>query len=427
MSGRCGNKGVIAKIKPAEEMPYDPVTGRTVQVVLNPLGVPSRMNISQLLDLVVGEAMRKKDHRIVISPFYKDDLKIVNDLAKECDVHPKYLCDGRTGKMFKRPINIGTLHMFKLVHMVNKKAHSIGSHVKVDPIFGQPRHGQKNEGGQSFEEMCCWCVSGVGATKVLQDMYTVQSDDLASKKLLAGEIRDDPSDIHIDGTNNSDFIMQAFILSMGCELTTVENGYEFSPLTDEMIRSLSSIPVDHVDNLHSTVIFGDASRPEMGIRNRSKWGYIDLKCEIIHPTWIVKGSLDKLILCRYKREINIDSEKAPEEMPLGKISKDRLAAIIRSEVLVKLPEDGTRLPFVVLIDSKILGTLTEKEREQYRTGMSALVEIFKRIDVRATRDYYQRLIDKKVDNGEEADSGVIESLHYCDTFLASHSDSGETS
>lgn len=427
MSGRCGNKGVIAKIKPAEEMPYDPVTGRTVQVVLNPLGVPSRMNISQLLDLVVGEAMRKKDHRIVISPFYKDDLKIVNDLAKECDVHPKYLCDGRTGKMFKRPINIGTLHMFKLVHMVNKKAHSIGSHVKVDPIFGQPRHGQKNEGGQSFEEMCCWCVSGVGATKVLQDMYTVQSDDLASKKLLAGEIRDDPSDIHIDGTNNSDFIMQAFIRSMGCELTTVENGYEFSPLTDEMIRSLSSIPVDHVDNLHSTVIFGDASRPEMGIRNRSKWGYIDLKCEIIHPTWIVKGSLDKLILCRYKREINIDSEKAPEEMPLGKISKDRLAAIIRSEVLVKLPEDGTRLPFVVLIDSKILGTLTEKEREQYRTGMSALVEIFKRIDVRATRDYYQRLIDKKVDNGEEADSGVIESLHYCDTFLASHSDSGETS
>ena len=221
--------------------------------------------------------------------------------------------------------------------------------------------------------------------------------------------------------------MQAFIRSMGCELTTVENGYEFSPLTDEMIRSLSSIPVDHVDNLHSTVIFGDASRPEMGIRNRSKWGYIDLKCEIIHPTWIVKGSLDKLILCRYKREINIDSEKAPEEMPLGKISKDRLAAIIRSEVLVKLPEDGTRLPFVVLIDSKILGTLTEKEREQYRTGMSALVEIFKRIDVRATRDYYQRLIDKKVDNGEEADSGVIESLHYCDTFLASHSDSGETS
>ena len=427
MSGRCGNKGVIAKIKPAEEMPYDPVTGRTVQVILNPLGVPSRMNISQLLDLVVGEAMRKKDHRIVISPFYKNDLKIVTDLAKECDVHPKYLCDGRTGKMFKRPINIGTLHMFKLVHMVNKKAHSIGSHVKVDPIFGQPRHGQKNEGGQSFEEMCCWCVSGVGATKVLQDMYTVQSDDLVSKKLLASEIKDDPSDIHIDGVNNSDFIMQAFIRSMGCELTTVKNGYEFSPLTDDMIHSLSSIPVDHPDNLHSTVIFGDASRPELGIRNRSKWGYIDLKCEIIHPTWIVKGSLDKLILCRYKREINIDSEKAPEEMPLGKISKDRLAAIIRSEVLVKLPEDGSKLPFVVLIDSMILGTLTEKEREQYKTGMSALVEIFKRIDVKATRNYYQGLIDKKIDNGEEADTGVIENLHYCDTFLASHAESGETS
>lgn len=427
MSGRHGNKGVIAKIKPAEEMPYDPVTGRTVQVVLNPLGVPSRMNISQLLELVVGEAMRKKDHRIVISPFYKDDLKIVNDLAQECDVHPKYLCDGRTGKMFKRPINLGTLHMFKLVHMVNKKAHSIGSNVKVDPIFGQPRHGQKNDGGQSFEEMCCWCVSGVGATKVLQDMYTVQSDDLASKKRLLLEVRDDPSNVKIEGTNNSDFIMQAFIRSMGCELTTTEHGYEFSPLTDDMIRSLSSIPVDHPDNLHSSAIFGDSSRPEMSVRNRSKWGYIDLHCEVIHPTWIVKGSLDKLILCRYKKEADIDSERAPEEMPLGKISRERFSNLIKSEVLAKLPDDNSRLPYVVLIDPKILGTLSESEREQYKTGMSALVEIFKRIDVNYTRNYYQSLIDKKEAAGEESDEGVIENLHLCDTFLASQGDEGDSS
>lgn len=419
MSGRHGNKGVIAKIKPAEEMPYDPITGRTVQVILNPLGVPSRMNISQLLELVVGEAMRKKDHRIVVSPFYKDDLKIVNDLAEKCDVHPKYLCDGRTGKMFKRPINIGTLHMFKLVHMVSKKAHSIGDNVKVDPVFMQPRHGQKNEGGQSFEEMCCWCVAGVGATKVLQDMYTIQSDDVQNKRLLSHEIFNNPEDLHVDGENHSDAVMQAFIRSMGCELTTVEGGYEFSPLTDEMIRSLSSIPVEHESALHSTTIFGDGSSPELATLNRNKWGYIDLKCEIIHPMWIAKGSLDKLILCRYKNASKIDTATIPEKMPVKKISRGVLTSIIKSEVLVKLPEDEVIMPEVIAIDKKILSTIPEDQREYYKTGMQALVEIFKRIDVRATRMYYQGILDKKSSKGQ-VDESIAESLHLCDTFIDSH-------
>lgn len=418
MSGRHGNKGVIARIKPMEEMPYDPVTGRTVQVVLNPLGIPSRMNISQLLEVVVGEAMRKRDHRAVFSPFFKDDLKTVDELANACDIHPKYLCDGRTGKMFKRPINYGTLHMFKLIHMVNKKAHSIGSNVKVDPVFVQPRHGQKNDGGQSFEEMCCWCVSGVGATKVLQDIYTIQSDDIANRKLLSREIVNNPYDVHVDGVNRSDTVMQAFTRTMGCEIITVKDGYEFTPLTDDMTRSLASVPVEHEKALHASNIFGDSNVAEDNIKNKNKWGWIDLKCEIIHPTWLVKGYLDKLLLIRYKSAKDIKG-KDPTRMPLNKISKEKMIGIIESRILVRLPKDGSRLSCIVAIDPEILKTLDENERELYQTGMSALVEVFKRIDVSATRMEYQNQVNAYRAKGKKCDT-VIENLRICDVYINTH-------
>lgn len=418
MSGRHGNKGVIAKIKPMEEMPYDPVTGRTVQVLLNPLGIPSRMNISQLLELVVGEAMRKRNHVAVFSPFFKDDLKTVKELADSCDVHPKYLVDGRTGKMFKRPINYGTLYMFKLIHMISKKAHSIGSNIKVDPVFMQPRRGQKQDGGQSFEEMCSWCVAGIGANKVLQDIYTLSSDDIVTRKLTKRSIVDNPLEVHASGVNHSDTIMQACIRSLGCELVTVENGYEFMPLTDEMIKGLSSNPVEHERSLHSPAIFGTNDTPEDSIRNRNKWGWIDLGCEIIHPTWIYKGNLNSLILAK-KNDYNI----------LSPLTKNNMRSIIKSELFVYLPDevDGNagsrRLEYLSLYTKDVYASLDEEEKEHWKTGMSTLVEIFKRIDVSATK----RLYEQRLQSNSSSKRDIMERLRVCNAFLNTQDENGDNS
>lgn len=412
MSGRHGNKGVIAKIKPMEEMPYDPETGRTVQVLLNPLGIPSRMNISQLLELVVGEAMRKKDHIAVFSPFFKDDLKTVKELAEHCDVHPKYLADGRTGKMFKRPVNYGTLYMFKLIHMVNKKAHSIGSNIKVDPVFMQPRRGQKQDGGQSFEEMCSWCVAGIGANKVLQDIYTLSSDDIVTRKRTKKSIMENPLEVHANGVNNSDTIMQACIRSLGCELVTIENGYEFMPLTDEMIKGLSSNPVEHERSLHSPAIFGNNNTPEDSIRNRDKWGWIDLGCEIIHPTWLHKGNLNVLILALKDNSRN-----------LAPISKKSMRDIIKSNLFAYLPDDEDRIEYVFLCSKEEYSKLSEESKASWKTGMSTLVEIFKKIDVMATKREYERQLKKNSSLKQD----ITEKLRICNSFLNSQDEDSDNS
>ena len=135
MAGRHGNKGVIARILPKEQMPYDPETGRTLDILLNPLGVPSRQNISQLLEAAIAMCRYVDGKSTNISPYHPDDVKFIKEQTEQFNVHPIELVDGRTGQRFKRPINVGVIYMSKLHHVAESKMHSIGTDAPADPVF----------------------------------------------------------------------------------------------------------------------------------------------------------------------------------------------------------------------------------------------------------------------------------------------------
>lgn len=297
LAGRCGNKGVIAKIVPAKDMPFHPETGLRAQIVLNPLGIPSRQNISQLLEAALSMCLKMDAKISYVSPYNSKDVDFVRDQADNHKVHPAIFIDGRTGQPFERPISYGVISMYKLHHMASKKIHAIGMDTPVDPVFLQPRKGSKNDGGQSFGEMESWCLEGIGATKVLQELYSIQSNDVSGKARVREALENNNHIRYNSGENHNDATMQCCYraLCVEFETDTANDCYEFVPLTDNVIRSLSPYPVKDRFALHNPEIFGSMDNLEDRDASRYKWGWLDLKTELVHPIWIEKGKLYKLI------------------------------------------------------------------------------------------------------------------------------------
>jgi len=182
MAGRHGNKGIVAKVLPKEEMPYMK-DGTPIDIVLNPLGVISRMNIGQVLEMHLGWAAKKNGYRAVTPSFsgaVEDDIKKElrkGDLPEDGKI---ILYDGQTGKPFDQKVTVGYMYMMRLIHMVEDKIHmrSIGPY---SLITQQPLGGRAQFGGQRFGEMEVWAMEGYGAAYALQEMLTIKSDDVAGR------------------------------------------------------------------------------------------------------------------------------------------------------------------------------------------------------------------------------------------------------
>ncbi|MBM3208378.1 MAG: DNA-directed RNA polymerase subunit beta, partial [Chlamydiae bacterium] len=182
MAGRHGNKGVVSKIVPEADMPYLK-DGQTIEIILNPLGVPSRMNIGQLLETHLGFAARKAGIYVkspVFEGFPESRIwSMMKDLGLPED-GKMYLYDGRTGERVDNRVVVGYLYMLKLSHLVADKIHarSIGPYSLVTQ---QPLGGKAQMGGQRFGEMEVWALEAYGAAHLLQEMLTVKSDDVAGR------------------------------------------------------------------------------------------------------------------------------------------------------------------------------------------------------------------------------------------------------
>ena len=182
VAGRHGNKGVIARILPAEDMPFLP-DGRPVEILLNPLGVPSRMNVGQILETHLGWAAKVLGFQ-AISPVFdgcKEDM--IHDLLQEAGL-PRdgkiALYDGRTGEPFDQAVTVGYIYMMKLHHLVDDKVHARATG-PYSLITQQPLGGKARSGGQRFGEMEVWALEGYGAAYVLQELLTVKSDDVEGR------------------------------------------------------------------------------------------------------------------------------------------------------------------------------------------------------------------------------------------------------
>jgi DNA-directed RNA polymerase subunit beta len=182
MAGRHGNKGVIAKILPAEDMPFLP-DGTPVDIILNPLGVPSRMNIGQILETHLGWALHEKGLKAATAVFDGATEQDIQQELKEAglpDDGKTELRDGRTGELFDRRITVGYIYMLKLHHLVEDKIHA-RSTGPYSLITQQPLGGKAQFGGQRFGEMEVWALEAYGAANILQELLTVKSDDVLGR------------------------------------------------------------------------------------------------------------------------------------------------------------------------------------------------------------------------------------------------------
>ena len=182
MAGRHGNKGIVSKIVRAEDMPFL-ADGTPVDIVLNPLGVPSRMNLGQIYETVLGWAGKKLNKRFKTPIFDGATLEQINGYMEEAGLPANgrtYLYDGETGERFDQPATVGYIYMLKLHHMIDDKMHarSIGPY---SLITQQPLGGKANFGGQRFGEMEVWALEAFGASHVLQEVLTVKSDDVVGR------------------------------------------------------------------------------------------------------------------------------------------------------------------------------------------------------------------------------------------------------
>ncbi len=199
LAGRHGNKGVISKVLPVEDMPYM-ADGTPVDMILTPLGVPSRMNLGQILELHLGLAASKLGYQAIVPAFMGPTSEEVQDELEKAgyDRSGKMrLFDGRTGEAYEQDVSVGYMYMLKLHHMVEDKVHARATG-PYSLITQQPLGGKAQGGGQRFGEMEVWALAGYGASYTLREMLTIKSDDIQGRSatydaIVKGERISDPN------------------------------------------------------------------------------------------------------------------------------------------------------------------------------------------------------------------------------------------
>ncbi len=386
VAGRHGNKGVVAQILPEEEMPFDPKTGLPLDICLNPLGVPSRQNISQLIEVTLGMCRLIDGKNSYVSPYHKGDLDFVKEQAEKFDAKPKILIDGRTGEKFKRPINVGVIYISKLQQTAVSGIHAIGMNAPVDPVFLQPRKGAKNDGGQSFGEMENWCLHGLGANKLLRDLYGFQSDDVSAREEAISQFSGGSIELFsVESQNQNDTVVQAMLRSLGVTVVSENSEYSLRPMTDEMVMALNARPVSNEFELHSGAIFGNDSTPMLKQYAKENWSWMDLGTEIIHPMWLTKNPFGCYINIRFDEENTTLSSNV-----IHAILREG-AHIIEKFGVWHVYTNGHLEKFKPLLPEELGSCLH---------GMEGLVNIFKTTDLNDVVSQLSGACEKKAENGK---------------------------
>ncbi len=232
MAGRHGNKGVISLILPEEDMPYT-ADGKPVDILLNPLGVPSRMNIGQILEMHLGYAAKTLGVYMATPVFSSATREEIVDALKEANLSEDgktILYDGRTGEPFDHRISIGVMYMIKLHHMVDDKLHA-RSTGPYSLVTQQPLGGKAQFGGQRFGEMEVWALYAYGAAHVLQEMMTVKSDDVVGRvKVYEALVKGEP--IPTPGIPESFRVLIKEFQALGLDITVLNENNEFVELKE---------------------------------------------------------------------------------------------------------------------------------------------------------------------------------------------------
>jgi DNA-directed RNA polymerase subunit beta len=232
MAGRHGNKGVVSLILPEEDMPYM-ADGRPVDILLNPLGVPSRMNLGQILEMHLGIAAKNLNIHVATPVFDGATKEEIIDALKEAGLDEDgktILYDGRTGEPFDNRISVGVMYMIKLHHMVDDKLHA-RSTGPYSLVTQQPLGGKAQFGGQRFGEMEVWALEAYGAAHVLQEMITTKSDDVVGRvKVYEALVKG--TEIPTPGVPESFRVAIKEFQALGLDITVLNSDGNFVELKD---------------------------------------------------------------------------------------------------------------------------------------------------------------------------------------------------
>lgn len=291
VAGRYGNKSVIAKIVPHYLMPYDPETGQTLDIICNPLGIPSRMNLGQVLEVTLGAVMMENIQIACVSPFYKNIKQEIIKEYKNLGLKPKRLFLPEYGKYSERPVMVGCQYFMKLEQMSNLKWSAVGYPTSVDAVFGQPVKSLNTKKGQSIAEMETWALLASGAKKQLQNYFTISADDSVSRtsyfEMLQHNsdegIWDDSLEdiVTHDKYNISMCVTQTIFRTAGLDIEVgKDNRYHISVLNHNDITKVIDI---------------NALKSRREVVSAREWCKIPLKAKSINPFWIYNFPLQKLL------------------------------------------------------------------------------------------------------------------------------------
>lgn len=295
VAGRYGNKSVIARICPEGQMPYDPETGEIMDICCSPLGIPSRMNLGQLLEVALGGVMLRRNQYAVVTPFYKG---IKQDIERELeleDMKPKRLFLPEYGRLSERPVTTGVMYFLKLEQIANLKLAAVGYPTAVDPVFGQPSSSASGAKGQAMGEMELWALIAAGAKDTLNAFCTIYSESEAVRKkyfeMLQGSMtvsgqKWDESEAQLNTyqvNNRGAMVVQTVYRMFGLDVTLKDSDPErffFRPLDMDDITITTSVRnlQDHTEGIED-----------------NEWSKIKLKTETINPFWVQTFPLGKLL------------------------------------------------------------------------------------------------------------------------------------
>ena len=255
MAGRHGNKGVVSRVLPREDMPFLP-DGTPLQIVLNPLGVPSRMNIGQVLEVHLGYVAKALGWKVSTPVFDGATEYDIKELFKENNMPANgkmELYDGRTGDKFENPVTVGYMYMLKLIHLVDDKIHarSIGPYSLVTQ---QPLGGKAQFGGQRFGEMEVWALEAYGAAHILQEILTVKSDDVVGRvKTYENIVKGNP--ISEPGTPESFKVLIKEFQGLALDVKVLNENKEEIGLRESVDEEMDSVPEKEQEEMTETDAF----------------------------------------------------------------------------------------------------------------------------------------------------------------------------
>ena len=256
MSGRHGNKGVISLILPEEDMPYLP-DGTPVDIMLNPQGVPSRMNLGQILELHMGMAAKKLGVHVATPVFDGAKISDIKDMMKEAGMDEDgktVLYDGRTGEAFDNRISVGVMYMIKLHHMVDDKLHA-RSTGPYSLVTQQPLGGKAQFGGQRFGEMEVWALYAYGAAHTLQEILTVKSDDVIGRvKVYEAIVKG--QEIDQAGVPESFRVLMKEFQALGLDISIINDkgeNLELKQIEEAEDREDTKTSIDELENNNNNI------------------------------------------------------------------------------------------------------------------------------------------------------------------------------